>query len=338
MRHDHRSLQSDAAALRRFSRFYTRRLELLGERLLGSGFSLTQSRLLWELAHRSRPTPGELARALALDAGYVSRQLTALQRNGLLRKEPSSDDRRSSVLALTRAGRTAIERLEPASQRQAEATLAGVPAPQRRALVDAMDRIEQLLDPTEAADEVARAGVPRGAPAAWLLRPPRAGDLGHVVARHGELYATEYGWDITFEALVAEIVAKFVRDFDAQRDCCWIAERAGERVGSVFLVRQSARVGKLRLLYVEPSARGLGIGARLVEECIAQARRVGYRRLTLWTNDVLVSARRIYQAAGFELVSSEPHHSFGKDLTGEYWSLDLAAGRAAPRQSPAVHA
>ncbi len=321
------TLRAQAAALRRFTRFYTRRLGLLGDALLDSGYSMTQSRLLWEIAHRTSPSAGELARALALDPGYVSRALAALQRAGLLRKAADPGDRRQRVLTLTRAGHSVIASLERASQRQAEQALATLPVHARGALVDAMATVERSLEPLDATapGTAPSAGPPAGRGAPYLLRPPRPGDYGHVISRQGALYAAEYGWDATFEALVAEIVAKFIRRYDARHERCWIAERDGAVVGSVFLVRQSARVGQLRLLYVEPAARGLGIGARLVAECIDEARRVGYRRLVLWTNDVLVSARRIYEAAGFRLASEERHHSFGKDLVGQYWALDLAA-------------
>ncbi len=320
------------AAVRAFTRFYTRQLGLLGKELHDSGFSLTQARVLYELAHASGLAPGELSRQLGLDAGYMSRLVGALQRRGLVRKTGASDDRRRSELALTRAGRAAFATLDRASQDTAAQALEPLSAADRSRLVDAMATVQRLLGSAgvgaaQNAVTAAAAGAPAPAPTAapaYLIRPPRPGDWGMVISRQGALYASEYGWDDSFEALVAEIVARFVRRYDPKHERCWIAEKDGQMVGSIFLVRQSVRVGKLRLLYVDASARGLGIGARLVDECIAEARRIGYRKLTLWTNDVLVSARRIYQAQGFVLVKEEHHSSFGKDdLVGQHWDLQL---------------
>jgi DNA-binding MarR family transcriptional regulator/GNAT superfamily N-acetyltransferase len=299
------------SAVRAFNRFYTRQIGLLAEGLLNSRFSLTEVRVLYELAHRTGLTATDLGRDLGLDAGYVSRILKKFETAGLVDRDPSPADARQSVLALTSAGYEAFQPLNQASHEQITALLASLSGSQREELVRAMGTIQRLLgNDTEP-------NVP------YILRPHQVGDIGWITHRQGVLYAQEYGWDETFEALVAEIAATFVKNHDPKRERCWIAEREGEVVGSVFLVRQSDEVAKLRLLYVEPSARGLGIGQRLVDECIRFARAKGYKVLTLWTNDVLASARRIYQATGFRLVAEERHHSFGKDLVGQNWDLDL---------------
>ena len=299
------------AAFRRFTRFYTRQLELLAEGLLASAFSLTESRVLYEIAHRDGPTAAELGRELGLDPGYLSRILKRFESRGLVRRLASAEDGRQSELAMTEEGRAAFAPLNRASEQQVGELLAGLSEPRRRELVAAMATIERLLGRTD------EPNVP------YILRPLQTGDIGWITRRQGMLYATEYGWDETFEALVAEIAAAFVKTFDPKREACWIAEREGEIVGSVFVVRQSDAVAKLRLLYVEPAARGFGIGRRLVEECIRFARMRNYQTLTLWTNDCLVSARRIYEEAGFRLVAQENHHSFGKDLVGQNWELYL---------------
>ncbi len=305
------ALPERTTAVRRFNRFYTRQIGVLEDGLLRSPFSLTEARILYELAHRPASTASAIARDLALDAGYLSRILARFDARGLISRAASADDGRHNRLALSAAGHAAFAPLDEAANAAVGAILAALSEAGQRHLVEAMERIRTLLgDPDEAEPPV-------------IFRAPRAGDYGWVVHRQAALYAAEYGWDQTFEALVAEIVAAFVRNFDPRRDACWLAERRGEIVGSIFLVRDSAEVGKLRLLYVEPEARGLGIGRRLVAECIAGARRAGYARLTLWTNDILVSARRIYAAAGFRLVQEEPHHSFGKDLIGQFWELPL---------------
>jgi DNA-binding MarR family transcriptional regulator/GNAT superfamily N-acetyltransferase len=298
-------------AVRAFNRFYTGRIGVLEEGYLESPFSLVQARVLYELAHRSQPTATEIARDLGLDTGYLSRILRGFERAGLLEKRPSARDGRRRLLLLTAHGREAFAPLDTRSRTETEALLRNLsPAAQLR-LIGAMGTITKLLD-----DE------PDGA-ATYLLRPHRPGDMGWVVQRHGLLYAEEYGWDETFEALVAEIVAGFIRHFDPERERCWIVERGGENVGSVFLMAHPKRegVGQLRLLLVEPSARGLGLGRRLVDECTRFARQVGYHTVTLWTNDVLASARRIYEAAGFHLVQEERHHSFGQDLVGQTWEM-----------------
>jgi DNA-binding MarR family transcriptional regulator/GNAT superfamily N-acetyltransferase len=299
------------AAVRRFNRFYTQKIGALGEGLLGSPFSLAEARVLYELAHRDRPTAAELGRDLGLDAGYLSRILRGFRTRGLLARTPSASDGRQSHLALTRRGRAAFAPLDARSREEIGRMLARLSAGDRRRLVEAMGTVESLL------------GAPPDRRAPYLLRPPRPGDMGWVVQRHGALYAQEYGWNEQFEAFVAGIVARFIERQDPRKERGWIAEKDGEAVGSVFLVKQSATVAKLRLLIVDPRARGLGIGERLVDECIAFARQAGYRRITLWTNSVLHAARRIYARAGFRLVRRERHESFGRALVGEYWELAL---------------
>lgn len=305
-------LAQRVAAMRRFSRFYTARIGALREGLHDSPFSLTEARVLYELAHRDGLTAAQLARELALDPGYLSRLLRAFARRGLLDRTTSATDGRQSLLALTKAGRAAFAPLDTASRDEIGALLAPLSDAQQRRLVAAMQAIEGLLGPP-----------PGPARAPYLLREHQPGDIGWIIHRQAALYAAEYGWDERFEALLAEIGAQFINRFDAEKERCFIAERDGEIVGSAFVVKQSARVAKLRMVYVESSARGLGIGGRLVDECIRFARRKGYRKIVLWTNDILVSARRIYQAAGFVLVSEERHHSFGHDLVGQYWELTL---------------
>jgi DNA-binding MarR family transcriptional regulator/GNAT superfamily N-acetyltransferase len=299
------------AAVRRFTRFYTRQIGVLGEGLHASPFSLTEARVLYELANRPAPTASDIARDLGLDAGYLSRILRGFAQRGLLARTRSQNDGRESHLTLTPAGREAFVPLDRGSHDEVGAMLAPLSEAAQARLVDAMATVEGLL------------GARSKATPPYLLRPHQVGDMGWVVSRHGALYAQEYNWNIEFEALVAEIVAAFIKNFDARRERCWIAEVDGTRVGSVFLVKQSDEIGKLRLLLVESQARGMGIGARLVTECMRFARLSGYRTLTLWTNDVLVAARRIYQAAGFRLVQEEKHHSFGHDLVGQNWELDL---------------
>ena len=298
-------------AVRRFNRFYTKQIGVLHEGLLGSPFSLTEARVLYELNHREKPTAAELSRDLGLDAGYLSRILRGFKNRGLIAKTLSKTDGRQSLLALTTQGRKAFSPLNQRSQDEVKAMLGNLSAAEHHRLIEAMRTIEALL------------GARSEPKMPYLLRPHQPGDMGWVVHRHGALYAEEYGWDETFEALVAEIAAKFIRNYDRRRERCWIAEREGEIVGSVFLVKQSNAVAKLRLMYVEPKARGLGIGSRLVHECIRFARQVGYRKMTLWTNSVLLAARHIYRKAGFRLVHEERHHSFGHDLIGETWELEL---------------
>lgn len=307
------------AAVRRFNRFYTRWLGLLDEHHLASEFTLTEVRVLYELAHRGPCSATELARELALDAGYLSRILAKFGARKMLDKQRAPADARQTLLSLSKTGRSVFAPLQRGAEQQLKQLLGGLKPGQAGELVAAMQRIESLLAPP---DESAAAAKP--APA-FILREPRIGDLGAVIRGQGLLYAQEYGWDTSFEALVAEIVARFVQRFDPAWERCWIAERDGRVIGSVFLVRKSPRVAQLRLLYVDADARGLGLGARLVDECLRFAREKGYRRMTLWTNDVLTAARRIYQARGFVLVKEERHDSFGKKgLVGQHWELDLA--------------
>ena len=305
------ALPQHVAAVRRFNRFYTKQIGLLHEHLLKSPFSLTEARVLYELAHHATTTATELGRELGLDAGYLSRMLRRFQLHGLLDREPSNTDRRQGVLSLTPRGREAFAKLNRDSRHDIGALLRKLAPPEQQRLVTVMHSIEALL------------GAGPEHAAAYVLRRPQPGDMGWVIQRHGALYAQEYGWEADFEALVADIVAKFVRQCDPKQERCWIAELDGENVGSVFCVKESEAVAKLRLLLVEPRARGLGIGKRLVGECVRFAREAGYRRLTLWTNDVLHAARRIYEQTGFRLVHEEPHHSFGHDLVGQTWDLQL---------------
>ncbi|TME30116.1 MAG: MarR family transcriptional regulator [Chloroflexi bacterium] len=305
------TLARRVAAVREFNRFYTSRIGVLDEGYLSSRFSLTEVRVLYELAHRGSATASELGRDLGIDAGYLSRILRGFARRGVLARTAARDDARKSILRLTPRGKAAVAPLEARARDQIGVMLEKIPAAEQERLVASMRAIERGL----------KSG-PRATPKV-TLRSHRPGDMGWVVERHGALYWQEYGWDETFEALVADIVARFITHLDPKRERCWIAEVDGERVGCVFCVRRSKTVAKLRLLLVEPQARGLGVGSRLVDECIRFARAAGYRELTLWTNDVLVAARRIYERAGFELVESERHRSFGKALVGQNWVLRL---------------
>ena len=305
-------LEDRVASVRRFSRFYTRKIGVLHEGLLGSQLSLTEGRVIWELAQRERATASELAAELSLDTGYLSRILSGFEKRGLIDRRPSERDGRQVLIALTEAGRALYATIDARSREAVAALLGELDRADQHRLVAALETAEQLLGQ----------GRKPAAPS-YMLRSHQPGDIGWIIHRHGVLYGEEYGLDQTFEALVARIAAGFIENFDAARERCWLAERDGAIVGSVLLVKESDEVGKLRLLYVEPAARGLGIGSRLVSECIRFARQARYRKITLWTNDVLVSARRIYQAAGFHLVSEEPHRSFGQDLVGQFWELPL---------------
>src|SRR5215203_6047852 len=298
-------------AVRRFNRFWTRRIGVLREGYLESPFSLTEVRVLYELAYREDTTASELGKELGLDTGYLSRILRGFEERGLIAKKPSETDGRRSLLRLTEGGREAFVPLDARSREDVGAMLDDLSVVEQDRLVGAMHTIERLL------------GARPEPKVPYLLRQHDTGDMGWVVHRHGVLYAREYGWDEHFEALVAEIVAKFIQQYDARLERCWIAERDDEIVGCVFLVRESEEIAKLRLLLVEPEARGLGIGGRLVEECIRFARQAGYLKIRLWTNDVLNSARRIYERMGFRLVHEKPHHSFGHDLVGQTWELML---------------
>ena len=307
------SFASRVEAVRRFSRFYTRKIGLLHQRAYRSPFSLTEVRVLYEIAHRHRPTAAQLVADLGLDPGYLSRILSDFERQGLLERKRSNADARQSLLSLSHRGAKAFRPLDRRSAAEVGAMLRTLTASTQKRVVEAMETVECLLGGRSSADDKPRV----------TLRSPRPGDLGWVVERHGSLYAAEYGYDEEFEALVAEIVAKFVQHFDRRRERCWIAAKNGEPAGSVFLVKKSKTVAKLRLLLVEPSARGLGIGSRLVEECIRFARQAGYRKITLWTQSELLAARRIYQRAGFELAARHPHRSFGKKLVAETWDRNL---------------
>ncbi|HUG53013.1 MAG TPA: helix-turn-helix domain-containing GNAT family N-acetyltransferase [Vicinamibacteria bacterium] len=310
------ALDEQAAAVRRFNRFYTRRIGVLQDGLLESPFSLTQVRVLYELAHRDRPSAAEVGASLGLDRGYLSRMLQSFARQGLVSSRSSAEDARQRELRLTARGRRVFARLDARATAEVRALLGRLSPPDQGHLVRAMRTIESVL------------GAPAPDPVPFRLRPPLAGDLGWVVHRHGAVYGQEHGWDHRFEGLVAGVVEDFVAHFDPARERAWIAERDGEPVGSVLLVKKSKRVAKLRLLLVEPSARGLGIGKALVTECLAFAREAGYGKVTLWTNAGLDAARHIYEEAGFRLVHEEPHDLYGEGLIAQTWELSL------PRRAP----
>jgi DNA-binding MarR family transcriptional regulator/GNAT superfamily N-acetyltransferase len=303
---------SHVREVRAFNRFYTQRIGILQRGVLQSPYSLTEVRVLYELANGAELTATDVQRILGLDRGYLSRILRSFERSGMLLRERSKKDGRRSLISLTGQGRKVFSALNARQSSDVEKMLQSVPDSVREKLVGSMQTIQRVLN-----SETAGAGK-------VSLRAHRPGDMGWVMFRHGILYESEYGWHERFEALVGEIVVSFIRDFDAERERCWIAEMDGERVGSVFLVKDTATVAKLRLLLVEPAARGHGVGRLLVRECIDFARRSGYHKLTLWTNSVLDAARHIYESAGFELVKEEKHSSFGHNLTGQYWSLDLS--------------
>ena len=308
--------QSETAAIRAFNRFYTQRIGVLDDTPLNGPFSLTEARVLYELAHRAKPTATELCRDLGLDRGYLSRILSRFEKQGFLQRLPSASDGRQSAIGLTPSGAQVFAGIDRAWQDATEGLIASLSRAKRKTLVSAMGKIEALLGAGHADNIV------RSPPVS--LREPRAGDMGWIIQRHGIVYGSEYGWNVEFEGLVAEIVGAFVKNYQPDREQCWIADRDGTPAGCVFLVHETDAIGRLRLLFVDPSARGQGVGRQLVDACIEQARRAGYRKLTLWTNDVLVSARRIYQAAGFCLVKEWPDHKFGKDLVGQDWDLDLS--------------
>jgi DNA-binding MarR family transcriptional regulator/GNAT superfamily N-acetyltransferase len=295
-------------SVRRFNRFYTRRIGALREGLLGSPHPLPEARVLYELGQRGSSTATELGRDLDLDLGYLSRLLQGLKRRGLVQGRAAAEDARRSVLSLTAKGRKSFELLDSRSRDEAGAMLSSLPAASRMRLVDSMQAVERILE---------------GKSPEIILRSHRPGDMGWVVSRHGALYHQQFGWDERFEALVAGIVQKFIDALDEKRERCWIAEMDGQSVGSVFLVKNSSSTAKLRLLLVEPEARGRGLGRRLVDECIAFARTKGYRKLVLWTQSNLLAARAIYRKAGFRRVRQEPHAGFGIRLVGEYWELRL---------------
>jgi DNA-binding MarR family transcriptional regulator/GNAT superfamily N-acetyltransferase len=298
-------------AVRGFNRFYTRQIGVLGEHVFESPFSLSETRVLYELAHRDGPTASDLGKDLGLDAGYLSRMLRRLEAKRLIARTSSPTDGRQTHLRLTTRGRTAFAPLESRARSEVGSMLGRLSPIERRQVVDAMSTIERALRGHAAAR------------APYVLRAHKPGDIGWVVHRHGALYAQEWGYDATFEALVARIAADFIDHFDPARERCWIAEKDGAIAGSVFVVAKSKTVAKLRMLLVEPSARGLGIGGRLVDECVRFARAAGYRMLTLWTHSQLTAARRLYQQAGFTRTHAQPVHSFGKDLVDEIWELRL---------------
>jgi DNA-binding MarR family transcriptional regulator/GNAT superfamily N-acetyltransferase len=304
-------LERQIAAVRGFSRFYTSKLGIIEPRLLDSPWTLQEARIIYEIAQHPGCTATDLGRSLGLDAGFLSRTLQTLQRRRIVARKPLQTDRRANELVLTAKGRTAFAELDGRSRCAVATLLDGLDSEARAATVNAMTTIEHTLEPS---------AQHRGS---FVLRSHRPGDIGWVVSRHGALYAREYGWDISFEALVAEIAAQFIRSYDPRREHCWIAELGGEPVGSIFLVKASDEVAKLRLLLVEKKARGLGVGRALTEQCILFAKDAGYSSITLWTQSILVAARGIYQRAGFQRVKEERHHSFGVDLVGETWEMKL---------------
>jgi DNA-binding MarR family transcriptional regulator/predicted N-acetyltransferase YhbS len=299
------------AAVRAFNRFYTRKLGVLDQQLLKSPFSLSEARVLYELAHREDAAAKEIGIELGLDPGYLSRIVQKFDDDGLITRKPLPSDKRQTRLGLTAKGRQAFAKLERSTQDEVAGMLGKLDASERAVVVNAMAAIEHALEPQAQSA------------AGFLLRSHRPGDIGWVISRHGAVYAQEYGWDISFEALAAEITAQFIRSYDPSREHCWIAEIGGEPVGSIFLVKATDEVAKLRLLLVDKKARGLGVGRALTEQCVRFAREKGYSSITLWTQSILVAARGIYQRAGFQRVRQEKHHSFGVDLVGETWELKL---------------
>ncbi|HLK19343.1 MAG TPA: helix-turn-helix domain-containing GNAT family N-acetyltransferase [Bryobacteraceae bacterium] len=304
-------MPSHVDSVRRFNRFYTKQIGVLRKGYLDSAFSLGEGRVLYEIAQRDRPIAAEISKDLDLDPGYLSRLLAKFEKQGLIRRKASGDDARQSHLSLTAHGRAVFAPLDRKSQKLSSDMLRKLSSTDQQRLVDAMRTIESLLGT-----------APETAPQ-YTLRAPRAGDMGWVVHLHGKFYWETFAWDESFEALTAEIVAKFVKDFDPQRERCWIAERDGVNLGCVFLVKKTDRVAKLRLLIVDPAAHGLGIGKRLVDECIRFARQAGYRKMTLWTQSNLLAARGIYKNAGFQLVKQWPVTQFGHRMTSETWDLEL---------------
>lgn len=302
----------DTASFRRFNRFYTRFIGTLDEGLLNTRYTLAEARVLYEVATRTAPRAKEIAQALGLDAGYLSRLLGKLETDGVLKRKTSAEDARAAEIALTARGKSDFQKLDALSEQQAQGVMKSMTKAKRSRLVSSMGAIERILSGD-------------GANRVCVLRPHRVGDMGWVVAREGAAYAEEFGWDETFEALVAKIVSEFVMNFDGSRERCWMAEVDGENMGHIFLVKHPERsdTAKLRLLFVERAARGIGLGQKLVAECLQFARSVGYRRVMLWTQSMLLPAHRIYERAGFRLVSEEPHHSFGVDLVGQTWELEL---------------
>ncbi|WP_323161896.1 helix-turn-helix domain-containing GNAT family N-acetyltransferase [Pseudomonas fluorescens] len=297
-----------ADSVRQFNRFYTHQIGVLQEHLLQSDYSLTELRILYELASRGDLTSTDLRQMLGLDAGYMSRLISGFDKKGLIQKVPCATDARASQLHITDLGREILAPLEQASRQEVITLLERLSEPQQLQLIASMKQIQTLLE---------------GGQSTYLLRDPQPGDMGLVVHQQTAIYSREYGWNSEFEALVSEVVAKYLREFDPTGERCWIAEKDGKVVGSVFVIRHDETTAKLRMLYVDASARGLGIGNRLVEECLRFARDVGYKKMILWTTSNLVDARRLYQRAGFELVEEEPIHSFGKELVSQTWAIEL---------------
>jgi DNA-binding MarR family transcriptional regulator/GNAT superfamily N-acetyltransferase len=304
------SIDAQVSAIRAFNRFYTRKIGVV-DGMASSPFSLAEARVLYELAHREQPTATDIRKELGLDAGYISRILRDFERRKLVTREQSKTDERQRILLLTTKGRRAFVPINERSNRNVATMLEGLSRTERKQFVDALQTAHRLLG------EKAAPSTP------YLLRQHQPGDLGWIVHRQAILYAEEYGWDGTYEALAAEIVAQFIRNYDSKRERCWIAEKDGARVGAVFVAKASNEIAKLRLLHVEPEARRLGIGKRLVEECVRFAWQARYQKMTLWTQSILHAARHIYKQAGFQVVGEGLHHNFGKDLTGETWELDL---------------
>ena len=304
------AIDKQVGILRDFNRFYTRKIGVL-DGMASTPFSLAEARVLYELAHRERPTATDIRTELGLDAGYMSRILRDFEHRKLVRREQSKVDERQRFLSLTTKGRREFAPLDDRSNRDIAAMLERLSSTERKQLVEAVQTVRSLLD-----DKI-EPQIP------YLLRMHQPGDMGWIVHRQAILYAEEYGWDETYEALAAEIVAQFIKNYDPKRERAWVAERDGRRVGAVFVAKDSDEIAKLRLLHVEAEARGLGIGKRLVKECVQFARQAGYRKMTLWTQSILHAARHIYKETGFKVVSRKKHHSFGKDLTAETWELDL---------------
>jgi DNA-binding MarR family transcriptional regulator/N-acetylglutamate synthase-like GNAT family acetyltransferase len=312
-------IHKEVKTLRAFNRFYTRKIGVL-DGMASRPFSLAEARVLYELAHREQPTATDIRNELGLDAGYMSRILRDFERRKLVRREQSKTDERQRFLSLTAKGRKEFTPLDERSNRDITAMLKELSSAEREQLVEAVYTVRRLLD-----DEI-EPKIP------YLLRMHQPGDMGWIVQRQAILYAEEYGWDGTYEALAAEIVAQFIKNYDPKRERAWVAERDGRRVGAVFVAKESDEIAKLRLLHVEEEARGLGIGKRLVKECVQFARQAGYRKMTLWTQSILHAARHLYKETGFQVVSEKKHHSFGKDLTAETWELELKnAGVRTPK-------
>lgn len=298
-------------SIRRFNRFYTRQIGVLQENLHDSALSLPEARIIYELAQHENMTATALSTELSLDAGYLSRLLRGLEKRELITRSRSETDARQTPISLTMQGKELFITINQSTQEEIGTMLSGLSTTEQHQLISSMHSIETLL------------GTQSNVNTPYMLRPHKIGDMGWITHRQGILYAQQFGWDGTYEALVAQITADFIRNFKPEREHCWIAERHGEMIGSVFLIEESEDVARIRLLYVEPKARGLGVGQTLVNECIQFAKQVGYSKIILWTNSILVSATRIYESFGFRLTSEDPHHSFGHDLVGQIWELEL---------------